>query len=307
MQTIPSADLLNLRVLAVVVQEGSVSRAAQSLHVTQPAVSNALAKLRQRLNDPLFIKVGRRIVPTERARLLAHEAKTHLHALQGAMGSASVFTPTKATQRFMIGVPDYLETLLAPLLLARILQAAPHASIAFKRHSAEDLSAALDLNQIDLALSRTDDIPPWQNAQHVLTERFVVLHSSRTMPATTRLSMAQFLHQSHAMVTFTGEGKGQMDALLATKGKERRVVVLVSSFSSLAEIVKQAPVIASVPHPIGYRMAKMHRLCVSEFGFKVQPIAIKLVRTRARAGDGALNWFTQIVKESLLQINELSS
>jgi LysR family transcriptional regulator, mexEF-oprN operon transcriptional activator len=303
MKIIPNADLLGLRVLATVIQEGGVSQAARSLHVTQPAVSNALAKLRLRLNDPLFVKVGRQIEPTTRAKLLVAETMPHLRALQAAMGEASVFVAAKTRQRFVIGLPDYLETLIAPLLVSRSLEAAPQASIAFRRNSAEDLSAALDRNEIDLALSRTDDVPRWQYAEHVFSERFVVVHSPHTMAASARLTVAQFLRHPHAMVTFTGEGEGQMDTLLSARGKKRRVVALVSSFSALAEIVSQAPLIASVPHPIAYRMAKTHGLSISEFEFKVQPIAIKLVRTRARESDKSLNWLARLVVDSLTQLD----
>ncbi len=303
MKIIQGADLLGLRVLANVVHEGSVSRAAQSLHVTQPAISNALAKLRERLGDPLFVRVGRRMVPTTRARLLAAEAAVHLAALHSSMEDASVFIPAETAQRFVIGLPDYLETLVAPGLIARVLKAAPGASVMFRRNSAEDLSAALDRQEIDLALSRVDEVPQWQTAEPVFSERFVAVYSPRTMAATPRMTLARFLRLSHAMVTFTGEGPGQMDALLAARGRKRRVAALVSSFSSLAEILAEVPLVASVPHPIALRMARTHQLNISEFAFKVPPISIRLVRTRARAGDESLNWLGRMVVESLKELD----
>lgn len=296
---ITNSELLSLRVLVAVVEEASVSRAALRLHVTQPAVSNALARLRVRLNDPLFVKVGRHNVATERARHLVQAVAAQLQGIESALGVAAEFDPARTRQRFTLGLPDYLETLLAPELLARTLRVAPHASLSFRRASAESLSAALDGNQIDLALSRTDALPRWQNARKLFDERFVVLHSRRTLAPTTRLSLAQFLSRPHAMVSFTGQGPGQMDAALAAKGKERTVVALASSFSALGAMVARAPVIASVPHPIGQHLARVHRLCASEIGFAVAPIPISLVRIAARTSDTALNWFSQLVVDSL--------
>lgn len=118
-------DLNLLRVLDVLLRERNVSRAAEQLALSQPAVSNALNRLRETLDDPLLVRVGRQMQPTPRALALEAPLRQALQQIAWQLSDGRDFDPARAEQRFEIAVTDYVEQLLMPELLARLAEQAP--------------------------------------------------------------------------------------------------------------------------------------------------------------------------------------
>lgn len=299
MTMISPSDLLGLRVLAAVVQEGSVQGAADRLAVTQSAVSNALAKLRVRAGDPLLVRVGNRHQPTFRARRLAEKTAPFLDEAETLLHARDAFDPAALSRRFVIGMPDYLEQLIAPSLFRRLIAAAPKMTLAFRRASAESVHRLIDSGEIDLAVSRMEQPPPWQRGTVVVRERFVVIHAKGARPSAEAISLDAFAGAKHAMVSFTTRGEGQIDDALRKLGRSREVVVAVSSFAILADIVKGSELIASVPHPVAYRLGRTHDLACAEFGFSVPPIDVTMLHAEIHSSDPALQWLMQKVEETI--------
>jgi LysR family transcriptional regulator, mexEF-oprN operon transcriptional activator len=150
---IDNAQLQQLRVLAAVVSEGSVALAAKRLHVTQPAVSNALAKLRQSTGDPLIIKTGHKIVPTSRAVQIVQVVMPALSAIQSVVTTNTHFSPDNAQGQIRLGMPDYLENILAPAVCQRLRAAAPKLQLIMRPCNAQTVSAQLDSGDIDFGAS----------------------------------------------------------------------------------------------------------------------------------------------------------
>ncbi len=300
---ISSSDLLGLRVLAAVVKEGTVQAAADRLSITQSAVSNALAKLRISAGDPLLVRVGNRSQPTQKARQLAETTLPFLDDAKALLHANERIDPAKLGGRFTIGMPDYLEQLLAPPLFSRLRTNAPKTKLAFRRTSAESANDLIDAGDIDLALTRIDHIPSWQHGDVIIQERFVVIYAKATLPPLRRLSLDEFVQANHAMVSFTTRGEGQIDRVLRQLGRSRQVVVTASSFSALADIVQDAPLIASVPHPVGYRLCQKNDLHVAEIGFPVPAIDVTLLHSRIRSSDPALQWVMQQIRDTVDDID----
>ena len=300
---IRNSDLLALKVLAAVIKAGSISQAATALHVTQPAVSNALAKLRLSLKDELFIKQGRRQIPTERAKAIAIKAERYFSDLYNEMHQGSVFNAEKSQRTFSIGLPDYLELLIAPKLIAQIRLKAPEVRIFFRRNSADDLLGAFERGEIDLAISKVDELVPWLHATHLLTEHFLAVGARETFDHHSinhqTISLKQFIKVPQAMVSFTGEGLGQVDAFLQTQKLVRRNLVRVSSFNALAQVLLENPLIAVVPHPIAAHMMRAFNIENRKLGFKIKTIEVHLIRSKTQDSDAALLWLSQLIIESV--------
>ncbi|MDY7073962.1 HTH-type transcriptional regulator YidZ [Pseudomonas hunanensis] len=165
---ISNFDLNLLRVFDMLLREQNVSRAAERLALTQPTVSNALARLRDQLGDPLLVRVGRRMRPTPRALALEGPIRAALQQIEQTLGTGDGFEPQRSHRQLRIALTDFVEQLCMPPLLARLQLLAPNLRIDVV-HLAPNLPAeALDRGDLDLVLGRFDEVParftrhPWR-------------------------------------------------------------------------------------------------------------------------------------------------
>jgi LysR family transcriptional regulator, mexEF-oprN operon transcriptional activator len=290
---IDTALLQQLRVLSAVVSEKSVAAAAKRLNVSQPAVSNALARLRDRTGDPLIVKVGNTSVPTTRALQIAQVSLPALSAMLGVVDTATSFKPERVIGIVRVGMPDYLEHILAPDLYCTIQSSAPKLRLVMRNCNAESVSSQLDSGDIDLGLTMVRGVPTWQVATPMFKERFVCLVPRQLAPRSNRLSLTAFLDYSHAIVSFQGDIKGQIDMALEQVGKQRQVVATATSFCSLGALLGRAELVACVPHPIAQYLAKVFDLVVFPLPVNAPAIQVSLCEARARTGEGMLSWLRQ--------------
>jgi DNA-binding transcriptional LysR family regulator len=293
---IDTALLQQLRMLSAVVSEKSVAAAAKNLHVTQPAVSNALARLRKKTGDPLVVKVGNQAVPTLRALQIAQVVLPAMAAMLEVVETAVRFKPAEASGEIRIGMPDYLELLLGPALACVIQDLAPGLRMIMRPCNAETVSGQLDSNDIDLGLTMVKQLPAWQQGIPLFEERFVCLIPDSIAPRSRKLSLDAFLQYSHAMVSFQGHATGQIDAALNAIKQKRNLVATATTFSALGELLYRAKLVACVPHPIAPRLASLFKLSVFPLPIKVKPIQIQLCISQARKSEGMLSW----VQEELI-------
>jgi LysR family transcriptional regulator, mexEF-oprN operon transcriptional activator len=297
---IDTALLQQLRVLSTVVSEKSVAAAAKRLNVSQPAVSNALARLRDKTGDPLIVKVGNRSVPTARALQIAQVSSPALAAMMSVVGASTSFNPASATGTVRVGMPDYLEHILAADLCCAIQAVAPNLTLIMRGCNADTVSGQLDSGDLDLGLTMVKSVPAWQLATVMFEEQFVCLVPRQLAPKQKNLSPTAFLEHSHAIVSFQGNTKGQIDLALAQLGKQRQVVATATSFSTLGAMLHRGNLIACVPHPIAHYLANTFDLRIFPLPVEVPPIQVSLCEARARSNEGMLAW----VRQQLIQCIE---
>ena len=136
-------DLNLFVVLDAIFTEGGITRASDKLHLTQPAVSHALNRLRRLFDDALFVREGRRLVPTPRARALIEPVRAALRGLEVTLSESQAFDAARSTRRFTLGVRDVLEARLLPPLLRALAVEAPGVDIAAVRADRRELEAEL--------------------------------------------------------------------------------------------------------------------------------------------------------------------
>lgn len=249
-------DLNLLRTMDALLDERSVTRATDRLSLTQPAVTGMLNRLRESFHDPLFVRAKRGIVPTLRAEALARPIKQLLADVDGML-QPGAFDPQTAEMTIKVASTDYaLRAIVVPFLSA-LRQQAPNIRISVVPIDAKLLQVQMDRGDVDLALVATEPGVPWLHSQLLFDEHYVcVMRADHPDAKATTLSLDRFCALDHALVAPSGAGFiGVTDEALRSIGRARRVIVSVTSFLVLPEILSSSDLIAVVPHRLAIRQA----------------------------------------------------
>ncbi len=245
---IRTMDLNLLKALDALLDERNVTRAAQRLALTQPAVSGMLTRLRERFDDPLFVRTQRGIIPTERALALAGPVKQILSKVENLL-RPQVFEPATADMVLTLAATDYaLQAVVVPFL-SLLRREAPGIRVAVLPVQDKRLHAQLERGEIDLALVTPDDAPTDLHARPLFDEHYVcAMRANHPAIRRGKLTLDRFCALDHALVSYTGGSfQGVTDDALARLGRTRRVALSVTSFLVLPEILRQSDLIAVVP------------------------------------------------------------
>ena len=248
MANIKNLDLNLLRVFDTLMDEKNVSRAAEKLAVSQPAVSGMLTRLRHSLDDQLFIRSQHGIVPTIRANELAGPVKKLLRELDSVL-EPRLFEPESAELTLSIAVTDYsLRAIVEPFLLA-LRKEAPNIKVAVRWINEHELLEQMERGIIDIALTTPESSPVDLRAKTLFDETYVcVLRDGHPLLKDVSLTIDQFCSIDHAIVSYVGGAfEGTTDQVLRKVQKQRRVVLSVPSFLSLVDILKTSDLCAVVP------------------------------------------------------------
>ena len=257
-------DVEWLMVFDEVFKTSSVSRAAEQLGMTQAAASTALNKLRGHFNDPLFSRTARGMLPTPRAEAIWTSVREVLVHLERASTNGSGFEPAQARRTFRIGMTDISKIALLPRLANHLRQVAPHVQIEAEKIST-DIVRRLQDGEVDLAVGFMPQLEAGFYQQVLFEQHHVCLVSQshpRLGAATARLTKAAFAREGHVLITASGTGHAMVDKELARAGIDRKVVLRVSSFLGVAQIVAETELIATVPLRYGELSAKREKIRV---------------------------------------------
>jgi DNA-binding transcriptional LysR family regulator len=241
-------DFNLLKALDALLDERSVTRAAERLNLTQPAVSGMLTRLRDSFDDPLFVRAQRGIVPTLRAQQLAVPVKQLLSDIEHIL-QPQAFDPITASMTLTIASTDYaLRAVVVPFLSALRVQA-PSIRVAVQPVDNQNLLSQLDRGDVDWALVTPDSTAAGLHAAKLFDERYVcVMRADHPDAVGETLALDRFCALDHALVSSSGGAfQGVTDQALARIGRSRRVTVSVSSFLVLPEILMASDLIAVVP------------------------------------------------------------
>lgn len=264
-------DLNLLRVFDAVMTELNVTRAADRLHMTQPAVSNALKRLRHLLNDELFIKVPSGVRATPKAMQVWQPLRDALMQIRQTL-EPSEFAPATASTSFSIAMNDFTANLLLPGLV-RVLEAtAPGIDIRTIPTTYINAPMLLEQSDIDLAIGVFANPSKRLRSHALLTSPFVCAMRQGHPLAARRLTLERYIQAKHLLVTLTGESTGLIDPLLQQQGLKRRIALTVNQFAVAPRIIAQSDLIAVLPTRI---------VQVSEWADQLHlvPLPVKLAPT----------------------------
>lgn len=286
---ISTFDLNLLRVMDALLHERNVSRAAERLALSQPAVSNALGRLRQLLDDPLLVRVGRSMQPTPRALELEAPIRAALQQIEQSLGESLRFDPASSHQHFRIALTDYVELVCMPRLLQQLAVEAPHVRIETQQLSPHLPAEALDKGDLDLALGRFADVPP-RFVCRPWTSETLQLVVRRDHPLVKRApGLEHFLSLRHLWV-HGGQTKGMVDQWLAGQGLQRQIAYTTPNYLQAAHIVAATDLVAVLPTQLARHFATLLPLQLYELPFHLGSFHLEITSLALRERDTALHW-----------------
>ena len=265
MHETPDLDLL--RCFASLHSERHLTRAANRVGLSQPAMSRALIRLREAFRDPLFVRATRGMVPTPRADQLATQVSAVLDAAR-ALVEPAAFAPAQLTRNFTIGSTDFFDADLMPRMIATMGEVAPHATLVTRPITA-DLDDALATGRLDLALGVKVNIPPGAMTTRLYEDTFVCAIRQDHPLAGKKLTLARFVELSHLFIAPGGTPGGPVDDALAARGLHRRIAARTHSFMSAPSIIAHTDLILTAPRRVIAHLAK-------PFGLHVLPVPLPL-------------------------------
>ncbi|WP_439639974.1 LysR family transcriptional regulator [Nevskia sp.] len=292
-------DLNLLVVFRQLMAERRVSRAAESLGLTQPAVSNALGRLRRLLGDELFRRTSRGMEPTPFAEALAEPVANALSLLHRAVNQRAAFDPATADRAFTIGMTDIGEIYFLPALMEMLSREAPQLTISTVRNTAINLRDAMEAGQVDLAIGLLPQLKAAFFQRPLFSQRYVCLMRRDHPLSRAPLTLDAFAAAEHVVVMSAGTGHGRVDALLDRQKIARRVRLRVPHFVAVGHILAASDMIATVP-------ARFAETVTAPFGLVALPhpatlpdIAINLFWHTRQHQDPGNRW----LRERLLQLH----
>lgn len=297
-----SVDLNLLLVLHTVLEERSVTRAATRLHVTPPAVSNALARLRELLADPLLVRSGRGLVPTPRALELLPALREATAAL-GRVLEGERFDPATSTRAFALACSDADHLCVVPQVARLFAERLPRAQLRALGIDHLEASGGLEQGDTDVAIAPAMPLGPGLHAQPLYRDDAVLVLRGDHPLARGRLTRARFNALGHVDLWLAlgkaGVGNRYASAYLREHGLERRIAMVAPSFTAAAAIVAQTDLAAGMPRRVAERFRAMMGLRLLELPAPPMVFQMQLVwheRTHVDAGGRS---FRALIREAL--------
>jgi DNA-binding transcriptional LysR family regulator len=298
-------DLNLLIYLDVLLREKNVTRAAEQLGVTQPAMSNILRRLRTLFNDPLLIRSSEGMTPTERALELQPHIRAVLADLSQILEPRTEFSPYTSTRVFRIMTSDYAEATLVPRLVKAMRSEAPNVVLDFLTPS--DVSYRdMEQGKVDLAINRFNEIPQSFHQVLVWRDSFSCLLSSQS-PIVQQFNLKNYLEAQHIWVSKTGMGVGfgvnpdksgglgWIDQALDRIGQKRKISIFTRHYQMPALLTANADLVATLPTRVARLQALNDKIVIKEPPFYIPEFELKMAWCPLLHHHPAHRWLRQLI------------
>ena len=246
---ISRVDLNLFVVFDVIYREGNLTRASEALNLSQPAVSHALARLRERFDDPLFERTGKKMQPTPLAKAIIERVREGLGNLESTLSDGLIFDPTTAERTFIIAMRDVVEAKALPAIAKRLKKVAPNIRFRSVRLGRRDIENALVRGTIDFAADVL--IPVSKQVHHGLLgseELAVMMAKNHPLAQTPALfDLNAYLAAEHVQVSSRPEGPGVEDIALSRLGESRDIAMRCQHYYAAAKVVEQSDWLLTLP------------------------------------------------------------
>lgn len=305
-------DLNLLRVFDAVMAEGSLTRAAVKLALTQPAISNAMRRLRHALGDELLVRQGHGVQPTPRAQALWPVVRDALDNLQQSL-SPTRFDPATAQMTLLLAMADATAGTLLPNLVPILEREAPHITIRTVPLATRDPRALLDAETADMAVGHFPavlaDLTARAQAGHVVSHEhrrlydgeYVAVMRQQHPLAHMPLTLENYCAARHLLVSFSGRAYGFIDEALAAAGQQRRIVLTVNQYTTAARVVTQSDLVTVLPRHFVPFTGLQDQLHVQPLPMEVQAIHIDALWAKRGRHRAAYDWLLQALNRAALK------
>lgn len=292
-------DLNLFTVFDAIYREGGITAASKRLHLSQPAVSHALGRLRELLNDPLFERHGNEMVPTPLARSLALTIGSSLTSLEQMMHRAGRFEAASSERAFTIAVRESQESAFLPSLMERIAREAPNIDVAAVRIERRDLEDDLHSGEVDFAIDVSLPVSADVRREQIGAAPLVVLARQDHPAARGSLDLDTYIAQEHVLVTGRRRGRGYEDVALAKLGLTRRIRVRCQQYAAAADIVRRTDLLATVSSKHAELVNRETHNQILPFPAELAPLDSFLYWHARAEDDPACRWLKPLLLEAL--------
>lgn len=292
---VTSLNLNLLPVFEALLEERNVSRAAARVGLSQPAMSNALRRLREAFNDDLFVRTRAAMAPTARALELAGPIRAALAQFRSAVADRPAFHAAVSTRSFRLAMLDYAELILLGPLLSRVQRMAPEVQILVRRLDRIFIppEAELRAGAFDAAIGffpEASALVPGTQSQDLFVEENMCIARKGNPLVRRPFTLRRFAAAGHVGVFYRSDTRGLIDSILAGHGLRRRLKATAPHFLTVPYVVAESDLIAVVPAGLAERLRKSLGLEVRKLPFAMPPLRMRLLWHDHAEDDPAHRW-----------------
>ena len=291
-------DLNLLVAFEALMEERNVTRAARRVGIGQPAMSYALARLRELFGDDLFIRTNTSMQPTTRALELSSPVARIISDIRERVLADRAFRPEVAEIVFRIGASDYAEVAVLPKVLAALRLAAPKSRVAINSVDRDHLGPMIESGTIDLAIGYFPDVTASLETEVLFHENFVCLFDEKACGVSAPLKLKTYLDLPHFLMSSWGDLSGCVDGLLARDGAQRFVFMATPHFLAIPFLLHGLRAAAAVPRRLAENCADVVGLAVSPLPVEVEGFDVVMLWHARTESDPAQLWIRQLVREA---------
>lgn len=300
-------DLNLLVYLDALLRERNVTRAAEQLNITQPAMSNGLKRLRTLLNDPILVRTSEGMMPTERALTMQSQVRDILYSVEEVIQPSRTFIAAESSRVFRIMISDYAASTLMSSLLSALREQAPNVTIDLMTPS--DVSFHdVENGKVDIAVNRFDELPQSFHQKLLWHDDFsCLLHKDH--PLINNYCLQEYLEARHSWVSKTGFGVGigmdptdvqklgWVDEALNRLGHQRHIKVFTRNYHVAMYLAKEG-LIATLPSKAAKLYEDSVDLVLRKPPFEIPSIELKMIWSPLLQHDDGHRWFRQLVADA---------
>ena len=297
-QRLSGIDLNLLVALDALLSDQSVSLAGRRLGLSQPAMSHALAKLRELFGDPLLVRQGGAMRQSELAHRITAEVRRLVADVEATLLGHRTFEPALATRAFRVATDDYCGALLLPGLVARVRRVAPRVTIEVHGFGGDAPMSALLRGELHLALGSFFQAPPGVHTRALFEDGFTCLVRRGHPKVRRSLDLDTFVALDHVLVSSPGYGPGIVDHALAALGLHRNIAVRLPHFLVAPAVVAASDLVVTLPSRISRRIA-LDALKLVPPPLELGRFEVVAAWSAAAEADAANAWLREVVDETV--------
>lgn len=288
-------DLNLLVVFSQLLRQRRVSAVAEALGITQPAVSNALNRLRKLLGDELFLRTSKGMVPTPLAESLAEPIAEALDAIHHTLNARTHFDPATSTRAFSLAMTDIGEIYFLPTLMQTLGKIAPGVTVSTVRKHGESLQAEMESGRVDLALGFLPDLKAGFFQRRLFQQRYVCIFRKGHPLGKRGMTLEAFAKAERVSIVAEGTGHGLVDAVIQRAGVTRPSRLCVPHFVAVGHILQTTDMIAVVPEAYAMRTLAPFGLASAPCPVKIPDIVINVLWHARNHREPANQWLRQVI------------
>ncbi|XQW84982.1 LysR family transcriptional regulator [Thalassotalea piscium] len=285
-------DLNLFLVLKTVYQEGTITAAANKLHLTQPAVSHALSRLRDRFNDLLFIRHGRKMVPSALCQKIMPQVIQSLATLEATLIDQKEFDISEHKREIKLGFRDILESIFFPTLVPDLHQNTPNITINSRQVSRVEMEKALEQKELDIVI---DVLTPTSNniSNTLICNEHFSLICRNEHPILNDLTLENYVNATHALVALKDSRVDLVDMALAKHGASRKIALQCEHYFAATSVISRCDMLLTMPNAYANLLKDRMPVCVVPLPFEVPVLPVHMYWHKQAEHDLMNSWMRQ--------------